>query len=76
MQIKNQYFMLGYGFVTTYKKGKKGKYDLRVSPKSFKRLKQKIKEVTHKTLPLSLSRRLKKLEDLTQINWKIITATD
>ena len=61
-----QYFMLGYGFVPTYKKGEKGKYNLRVSPKSFKRLKQKIKEVTRKTLPLSLTMRLNKLEDITR----------
>jgi len=61
-----QYFMLGYGFVPTYKKGEKGKYNLRVNPKSFKRLKQKIKEVTRKTLPLSLTMRLYKLEEITR----------
>ncbi|RLD56642.1 MAG: group II intron reverse transcriptase/maturase [Bacteroidetes bacterium] len=61
-----QYFMLGYGFVPTYKKGEKGKYNLRVNPKSFKRLKQKIKEVTRKTLPLSLNMRLYKLEEITR----------
>ena len=61
-----QYFMLGYGFVPTYKKGEKGKYNLRVSPKSFKRLKQKIKEVTRKTLPLPLTERLTKLENITR----------
>jgi len=61
-----QYFMLGYGFVPTYKKGEKGKYDLRVSHKSFERLKQKIKEITRKTLPLSLTQRLLKLENLTR----------
>jgi group II intron reverse transcriptase/maturase len=61
-----QYFILGYGFVPTYKKGEKGKYNLRVNPKSFKRLKQKIKEVTRKTLPLSLTMRLKKLENITR----------
>lgn len=61
-----QYFTLGYGFVPTYQKGVKGKYDLRVSPKSFKRLKQKIKEVTRKTLPLSLTQRLSKLENITR----------
>jgi hypothetical protein len=58
--------MLGYGFVPTYKKGEKGKYDLRVSPESFKKLKQKIKKITRKTLPLSLTQRLKKLEYLTR----------
>ena len=61
-----QYFMLGYGFVPTYKKGEKGKYNLRVSPISFKRLKQKIKVVTRKTLPMTFSERLIKLKDITR----------
>ena len=61
-----QYFILGYGFVPTYKKGEKGKYNLRVNPKSFKRLKQKIKEVTRKTLPMTFSERLIKLKDITR----------
>jgi group II intron reverse transcriptase/maturase len=55
------YFTLGYGFVPTYKKGEKGKYNLRVSPKSFKRMKQKVKELTRKTLPLSFDERIAKL---------------
>ncbi len=61
-----QYFMLGYGFVPTYKKGEKGKYNLRVNPKSFKRLKQKIKEVTRKTSPIPFTERLIKLEQVTR----------
>ena len=61
-----QYFMLGYGFVPTYKKGEKGKYNLRVNPKSFKKLKQKIKEITRKTLPTPFAERLKKLEQVTR----------
>ncbi len=61
-----QYFMLGYGFVPTYKKGEKGKYNLRVNPKSFKRLKQKIKEITRKTLPTPFFERLIKLEQVTR----------
>ncbi len=62
----NQYFMLGYGFVSSYQKGDKGKYNLRVNPKSFDKLKRKIKEITRKTSPISLSDRLIKLEDLTR----------
>lgn len=61
-----QYFMLGYGFVPTYKKGEKGKYNLRVNPKSFKRLKQKIKEITRKTSPKPFAERLIKLEQVTR----------
>lgn len=60
------YFMLGYGFVPTYKKGENGKYNLRVSPKSFKRLKQKVKEITRKTLPMTFSHRISKLNNLTR----------
>jgi group II intron reverse transcriptase/maturase len=55
------YFTLGYGFVSTYKKDEKGKYNLRVSPKSFKRMKQKVKEITRKTLSLSFKERIAKL---------------
>ena len=60
------YFTLGYGFVPTYKKGEKGKYNLRVSPKSFKRMKQKVKEITRKTLPLSFKERITKLNVFTR----------
>jgi len=61
-----KYFILGYGFVPTYKKGERGKYNLRVNPNSFKRLKQKIKELTRKTSPIPLSERLIRLEQLTR----------
>ena len=60
------YFTLGYGFVPTYKKGEKGIYNLRVSPKSFKRMKQKVKEITRKTLPLSFEQRITKLKAFTR----------
>ena len=60
------YFILGYGFVPTYRKGEKGKYNLRVNPKSFKRLKQKIKDLTRKTSPIPLSERLYRLEQVTR----------
>lgn len=52
---------LGYNFISTYKSGKKGKYRLRVSPKRFKLMKQKVKEITRKTRPLSFSQRIAKL---------------
>jgi len=60
------YFVLGYGFVPTYKKNERGKYKLRVSPKSFKRLKQKVKQLTGKTSPLSFNERISKLNALTR----------
>ena len=59
------YFMLGYGFVPTYKKGEKGKYNFRVSPASFNQLKQKAKEITRKTLPTTFNERITKLNHLT-----------
>jgi RNA-directed DNA polymerase len=52
---------LGYNFVCTYEKGKKGKYRLRVSPKRFKLMKRKVKEITRKTRPLSFSERIREL---------------
>ena len=60
------YFMLGYGFVPTYKKDERGKYKLRVSPKSFKAMKQKVKQITRKTLPLSFDERISKLTAFTR----------
>jgi len=60
------YFVLGYGFVPTYKKNEKGRYKLRVSPKSFKRMKQKVKQLTRKTSPLSFSERITRLNAFTR----------
>ena len=56
-----QYSVLGYGFVPVYSKGSKGKYQLRVSPESIKRMKKKVKEITRKTSPVSFDERIKKL---------------
>jgi len=60
------YFVLGYGFVSTYKKDERGKYKLRVSPKSFKTMKQRVKQITRKTLPLSFTQRIAKLTAFTR----------
>lgn len=53
--------VLGFGFVPTYRKGEKGKYQLVVTPKKFKAFKQKLKELTRKTTPMSLDERVEKL---------------
>ena len=53
--------LLGYGFVPTYQKRVKGKYNFRVAPKSFNKLKLKIKAITRKTNPMSFIERLDKL---------------
>ncbi len=52
---------LGYNFVSTYKKGEKGKYRLRVSPKSFKLMKLRVKEITRKSRPVSFRQRIDEL---------------
>ena len=59
---------LGYGFVPTYVKGEKGKYQLVVSEKSWNKLKQKLKTITRKTTPMSFDRRIEKLNEV-QRGW-------
>ncbi len=60
--------ILGYGFVPTYRKNEKGKYQLVVSKSSWKTLKRKLKEETRKTKPISLSERMEKLNSI-QRGW-------
>ncbi len=60
--------ILGYSFVPVYEKGAKGRYQLVVSEKSWKRLKAEIKEVTRKTSPLTIAERISKLK-LLQRGW-------
>jgi RNA-directed DNA polymerase len=52
---------LGYNFISTYEQGKQGKYRLRVSPKRFIQMKKKVKQITRKTRPISLSTRISEL---------------
>lgn len=56
--------LLGYGFVPTYRKGEKGKYQLIVSEKGWKTLKQKIKVITRKTTPMTFDERIQKLNEV------------
>jgi RNA-directed DNA polymerase len=58
--------ILGYGFVPTYVKGEKGKYQLVAAENSWKKLKTKLKEVTRKTSPMSFDERVQKLKERTQ----------
>ena len=60
--------VLGFGFVPTYKKGERGKYQLVVSEKSWKKLKQKLKTITRKTTPMSFQERIQKLKEV-QRGW-------
>jgi len=58
--------ILGYGFVPTYRKGEKGKYQLIVTKKRWKALKSKLKQITRKTTPISLDKRIEKLNQATR----------
>jgi hypothetical protein len=60
--------ILGYKFVPTYEKGVKGKYQLVVSEKSWKNLKQNLKTITRKTAPKSFDERIKELKEV-QRGW-------
>jgi group II intron reverse transcriptase/maturase len=60
--------VLGFGFVPTYVKGEKGKYQLVVADKSWKKLKQKLKTITRKTTPMSFDERIEKLNEV-QRGW-------
>jgi group II intron reverse transcriptase/maturase len=58
--------ILGYGFVPTYRKGEKGKYQLIVSKKRWKSLKSKLKELTRKTSPMSFDERIEKVIEVSR----------
>lgn len=52
---------LGFGFVPTYKRGEKGKYQLVVDNSKWQTLKQKLKSITRKTTPMSFDERISRL---------------
>ena len=56
--------LLGHGFVPTYKKGEKGKYQLVAKKSSWGNLKRKLKLITRKTLPYSFEERLRRLKSV------------
>ena len=58
--------ILGYGFAAMYKKGVKGRYRLVVSAKSWRNLKRKLKDISRKTRPMSITERFQKLSEV----WK------
>lgn len=59
-----KFTLLGHGFVPIYKKGYKGKYQLCIAAKSWKRLKKKIKIITRKTTSIGFASRIIKLNQL------------
>ena len=50
--------ILGYGFVPTYRKGEKGRYQLVVDKSRWKSLKTKLKGLTRKTTPFTFDERI------------------
>ncbi len=56
--------LLGHGYVSSYKKGDKGKYRLCISKTSWQRLKEKIKVITRKTSPIPFEQRIRRLNYL------------
>ena len=62
------FHILGYGFVSTYRKGERGKYQLVVEEKRWTAFKYTLKEITRKTKPLSFDQRMQKLKEV-QRGW-------
>lgn len=60
--------ILGYEYVPTYEKGKRGKYQLVVSDKGWKRVKEQLKVITRKTSPISLAERIRQIKEV-QNGW-------
>ena len=58
--------LLGYAFVSTFKRGEYGKYNLRVNPERFDQLKDRIRQITRKTSPMTFDQRIVELNALTR----------
>ncbi|MGB0929333.1 MAG: group II intron reverse transcriptase/maturase [Chitinophagales bacterium] len=56
--------VLGHGFVPTYRKGEKGKYQFVVKKSAWQTFKQKLKRLTQKTLPMSFDERITRIKQL------------
>ncbi|MDZ7934056.1 MAG: group II intron maturase-specific domain-containing protein [Emticicia sp.] len=56
--------ILGHGFTSSFEKGAKGKYQLVVVEKSWKKLKASIKAITRKTIPSSFEERIRRLNQV------------
>lgn len=59
-----QFEILGHRFVPTYQKGEKGKYQIVVTEKKWKALKQGLKLITKKTTAWTFNERIAKLKEL------------
>ena len=63
-----QFQILGFGFVSRYQKGVKGRYLPVVSEKAWNRLKQSLKSITRKTTPMTFDERIAKIKEI-QRGW-------
>lgn len=61
IRTPHNFEILGHGFVPTYKKNERGKYQLIVSKKSWQKFKRELKRLTRKTIPMSLYDRISRL---------------
>ena len=57
----SNFHTLGYQVLSVYERGARGKYRLRVSPPRLKQMKQRVKEITRKTRPVSIRQRITEL---------------
>lgn len=60
--------ILGFGFVPTNEKGSKNQYQLIVSEKAWKKLKERLKTITRKTTPATFEERIAKIKEV-QRGW-------
>lgn len=60
--------LLGFGFVPTYQKGSKNQYQLVVSEKAWKKLKERLKSISRKTAPVKMEERNTKIKEV-QRGW-------
>ena len=56
--------LLGHSFVPVYKKGTRGQYQLVVKQSNWSSFKRKLKGITKKTKPLSLTERLNRISEV------------
>lgn len=60
----SNYQYLGYAFVPSYKKGARGIYQLVVGKTKLVKLKQELKRITRKTIPMSFDERIQRIKQV------------
>lgn len=59
-----EFSILGYALVSVYQKGSRNKYQFVADKKRWETLRKNIKELTRKTMPMSLDIRMQKLKEV------------